>query len=108
MGIRTGENYIEAIRKQKPNVYVNGEKIDNVVDHPYFKSQVLEIAKLYDIQHDPAYQDKITHVCEETGERVNNSFLNPTEPEHLQLRRNVFEVFAQSTFGLMVRAPYSR
>lgn len=105
MGIRTGESYIEAIRKQKPNVYVNGEKIDNVVDHPYFKSQVLEIAKLYDIQHDPAYQDKITHVCEETGERVNNSFLNPTEPEHLQLRRNVFEVFAQSTFGLMGRTP---
>lgn len=105
MAIRTGDQYIESLRKLKPEVWLGGEKIDNVVDHPYFAQPVREIAKLYDMQHDPKYQDKITHIDKETGERVGNSFLNPTKPEHLQLRRNVFEAWAESTFGLMGRTP---
>ncbi|WP_078592620.1 4-hydroxyphenylacetate 3-hydroxylase family protein [Evansella clarkii] len=105
MSIRTGEQYIQAIRKQKPDVWLGGEKIENVVDHPYFAQPVKEIAKLYDMQHDPEYQDEITHIDEETGQRINNSFLNPTKPEHLQMRRRLFEVWAESTFGLMGRTP---
>ena len=105
MSIRTGEQYINGLRNQKPEVWLSGERIDNVVDHPYFASSVKEVAKLYDMQHDPKYQDKITHVCEETGKRIGNSFLNPTKPEHLQMRRQVFELWAESTFGLMGRTP---
>lgn len=105
MAIRTGQQYIDAMRKLKPEVWLNGERVENVVDHPYFATQVREIAKLYDMQHDPKYQDKITHICEETGELVGNSFLNPTKPEHLQMRRQVFEAWAESTYGLMGRTP---
>ena len=105
MSIRTGDQYIQSLRNQKPEVWLGGKKIDNVVDHPYFAQPVKEIAKLYDMQHDPEYQDKITHISEETGKRVNNSFLNPTKLEHLQARRQLFEVWAESTFGLMGRTP---
>ncbi|HLQ97046.1 MAG TPA: 4-hydroxyphenylacetate 3-hydroxylase N-terminal domain-containing protein [Candidatus Dormibacteraeota bacterium] len=105
MAIRTGKEYIEGIKKQNPEIWLGGKRIENVVDHPYFAQPVKEIAKLYDMQHDPEYQDKITHICEKTGERIGNSFLNPTKPEHLQMRRNVFEVWAESTFGLMGRTP---
>lgn len=105
MSIRTGQEFIESLRQQKPDVWLGGEKIDNIVDHPYFSQPVKEIAKLYDMQHDSELQDEITHICEETGERINNSFLNPTEPEHLQMRRRLFEVWAESTFGLMGRTP---
>lgn len=105
MSIRTGEQYIQALRNQKPEVWLGGERIDNVVDHPYFEQAIKEMAKLYDMQHDPEYQDDITHICEETGKRIGNSFLNPTKPEHLQMRRRVFEVWAESTFGLMGRTP---
>ena len=105
MSIRTGDQYIQSLRNQKPEVWLGGKKIDNVVDHPYFAQPVKEIAKLYDMQHDPEYQDKITHISVETGKRVNNSFLNPTKLEHLQARRQLFEVWAESTFGLMGRTP---
>jgi len=105
MSIRTGEQYINGIRKQASEVWLGGEKIDNVVDHPYFAQPIREIAKLYDMQHDPQYQDDITHICEETGKRIGNSFLTPTKPEHLQMRRKVFEAWAESTFGLMGRTP---
>ncbi|MEI3605997.1 4-hydroxyphenylacetate 3-hydroxylase N-terminal domain-containing protein [Pseudogracilibacillus sp. SE30717A] len=105
MSIRTGEQYIDGIRNRKPEVWLGGKRIENVVDHPYFASSVKEVAKLYDMQYDPKHQDKITHICEENGKRIGNSFLNPTKPEHLQMRRQVFELWAESTFGLMGRTP---
>jgi anthranilate 3-monooxygenase (FAD)/4-hydroxyphenylacetate 3-monooxygenase len=105
MGIRTGAQYIEAVKSRKPEVWLQGRKVTNLLDEPVFKQPILEIAKLYDMQHDPKYQDKITHVCEDTGERVNNAFLVPKNYEDLMKRRDVFEVFARATFGLMGRTP---
>jgi anthranilate 3-monooxygenase (FAD)/4-hydroxyphenylacetate 3-monooxygenase len=105
MGIRTGAQYIEAVKSRKPEVWLQGRKVTNLLDEPVFKQPILEIAKLYDMQHDPKYQDKITHVCEDTGERVNNAFLVPKNYEDLMKRRAVFEVFARATFGLMGRTP---
>ena len=105
MGIRTGAQYIEAVKARKPEVWLSGKKVENLFDEPVFKQPILEIAKLYDMQHDPEFQDKITHVCEETGERVNNAFLVPKSYEDLVKRRNVFEAFAKATFGLMGRTP---
>ena len=32
MGLMTGEQYLETIRRQKPEVWLLGEKIENVVD----------------------------------------------------------------------------
>ncbi|MGA9226137.1 MAG: 4-hydroxyphenylacetate 3-hydroxylase N-terminal domain-containing protein, partial [Mesobacillus sp.] len=105
MGIRTGAQYIEAVKARKPEVWLSGKKVENLFEEPVFKQPILEIARLYDMQHDPAFQDNITHVCEETGERVNNSFLVPKSYEDLVKRRNVFEAYAKATFGLMGRTP---
>ncbi|MGG1676068.1 4-hydroxyphenylacetate 3-hydroxylase family protein [Neobacillus sp. NRS-1170] len=105
MGIRTGNQYIESVKSRKPDVWLHGKKVTNLFDEPVFKQPILEIAKLYDLQHNPEYQDRITHICEETGERVNNAFLVPKSYEDLMKRREVFEVFAKATFGLMGRTP---
>lgn len=105
MGIRTGAQYIEAVKSRKPEVWLSGRKVTNLYDEVVFKQPINEIAKLYDMQHSPEYQDKITHICEETGERVNNAFLVPRSYDDLQRRRAVFEAFAKATFGLMGRTP---
>ncbi len=84
---------------------VERRKSDRFVNHPVFKQPIKEIARLYDMQHDPKYQDKITHICDETGERVNNGFLIPRNAEDLKARRQLFEVWAEATFGLMGRTP---
>ncbi|WP_066072152.1 4-hydroxyphenylacetate 3-hydroxylase family protein [Neobacillus soli] len=105
MGIRTGEQYINALKSRTPEVWLRGEKITDVVNHPVFKQPIKEIAKLFDLQHDPEYQEKITHICEETGERVNNGYLIPRNGENLKARRQLFEIWAESTFGLMGRTP---
>ncbi|MGO4498863.1 4-hydroxyphenylacetate 3-hydroxylase family protein [Paenibacillus sp. 2RAB27] len=105
MGIRTGAQYIEALKSRQPEVWLSGRKVTNLYDEAVFRQPIHEIAKLYDMQHDLDYQDKITHICEETGERVNNAFLVPRKPEDLKARRATFEAFAKATFGLMGRTP---
>jgi len=57
MGVRTREEYIESLRKQKPNVYMDGEKIENLVDHPAFKVGINSAAVTYDLANDPRYRD---------------------------------------------------
>lgn len=105
MGIRTGEQYIKALESHKREVWLRGERVKDLLNHPVFKQPIREIARLYDMQHDPKYQTKITHICEETGERVNNGFLVPRNGEDLKARRQLFEAWAEATFGLMGRTP---
>jgi anthranilate 3-monooxygenase (FAD) / 4-hydroxyphenylacetate 3-monooxygenase len=105
MGIRTGAQYIQALKSRSPEIWLEGRRVTDVVNEPVFKQPIQEIAKLYDMQHDPQYQDSITHICKETGERVNNAFLHPTSYEEMMARSQLFEIYAKSTFGLMGRTP---
>jgi len=105
MGIRTGADYIKALQSRQPEVWLGGRRITNLMAEPVFKQPIKEMARLYDMQHDPQYQNEITHICEESGKRVNNAFLVPRNGEDLQARRRVFEVWAEATFGLMGRTP---
>ncbi|WP_041264718.1 4-hydroxyphenylacetate 3-hydroxylase family protein [Geobacillus thermodenitrificans] len=105
MGIRTGAQYISGLKSRKPEIWLSGRRVINVCEEPVFKQPIREIARLYDMQHDPEYQDKITHICTETGERVSNAFLVPKSREDLLARRALFEVWARATFGLMGRTP---
>ncbi|MEH7417054.1 4-hydroxyphenylacetate 3-hydroxylase N-terminal domain-containing protein [Neobacillus drentensis] len=105
MGIRTGAQYIEGVKSRNPEVWLAGRKITNVYEEPVFQEPIHQIAKLYDLQHDPKVQEKITHVCRETGERVSNAFLVPKSYQDLEARRQTFEEFAKTTYGLMGRTP---
>lgn len=105
MGIRTGAQYIAGLKSRQPEVWLHGRRVTNVYDEAIFRQPIHEIAKLYDMQHDPLYQEKITHICEETGERANNAFLPVKTPANLQARKNLYEAYAKATFGLMGRTP---
>ena len=105
MGIRTGEQYIRALKSRKPEVWLNGRLVENIFEEPYFRQPILEIAKLYDMQHDKEFQEDLTHICEETGERVANSFLFAKSYEDIMRRSKAFEIVARQTYGLMGRTP---
>ncbi|WP_174614617.1 4-hydroxyphenylacetate 3-hydroxylase family protein [Virgibacillus ihumii] len=105
MGIRTGEDYINCLKSKQAEIWMGGKRITDVVNEPVFKQPIKELASLYDMQHDPDIQEEITHICKETGERVNNAFLIPRNGEDLQKRRRLYEVWAEATFGLMGRTP---
>jgi aromatic ring hydroxylase len=53
MGIKTSKEYLESLKKQKPEVYIGGEKIHDVVNSKYFRISIEEMCKFYDWASDP-------------------------------------------------------
>ncbi|HIN17467.1 MAG TPA: 4-hydroxyphenylacetate 3-hydroxylase, partial [Gammaproteobacteria bacterium] len=48
--IRTGDEYRDSIRDGR-EVWISGEKVDDVTCHPMFKPLVDVRARIYDMQH---------------------------------------------------------
>jgi len=46
--IRTSKQYLDSLKELKPDVYIGGKKIDNVIDSRYFKISLEEMCKFYD------------------------------------------------------------
>ncbi|MDN7182170.1 4-hydroxyphenylacetate 3-hydroxylase family protein [Caballeronia sp. SEWSISQ10-4 2] len=66
--IRTGEQYRDSIRDGR-QVWINGERVNDVTTHPMFKPIVDIRARIYDMAHEKATQDAMTYVDTQTGER---------------------------------------
>ena len=60
MPVRTGAEYIAGLRENQPEVYLNGERVKEVTAHPALSNGVQTLARLYDMQHDPAIADEMT------------------------------------------------
>jgi 4-hydroxybutyryl-CoA dehydratase/vinylacetyl-CoA-Delta-isomerase len=57
MGVRTREEYIESLRRQKPKVVMEGERIDDIVEHPAFKAGIESAATTFQFSQHPQYFD---------------------------------------------------
>lgn len=57
MGIRTREQYIESLRRQKPKIYMEGKEVKDVADNPCFRVGINNIATSFDVVNDPKYRD---------------------------------------------------
>jgi 4-hydroxyphenylacetate 3-monooxygenase len=66
--IRTGEQYRDSIRDGR-QVWINGERVNDVTTHPMFKPIVDIRARIYDMAHEKATQDVMSYVDTQTGER---------------------------------------
>ena len=58
--IRTAAEYLESIRDGR-QVWINGEKVDDVPTHPMFKPLVDIRARIYEMQHDAATRETMTY-----------------------------------------------
>ena len=71
MGMKTGKEYIESLRKLNLNVYMFGEKVASPVDHPMIIPSMNAVAMTYDLALDPMYEDLMTAKSHITGEKIN-------------------------------------
>jgi anthranilate 3-monooxygenase (FAD)/4-hydroxyphenylacetate 3-monooxygenase len=105
MAARSGKEFIAGLRTAKRNVWVNGERVEDVTTHPAFSASVEQIAKLYDAQVDPKFRDRLTYVVPETGQRAGMAFMPAKSVDDLTKRREAYRIWAEMTFGLMGRSP---
>src|SRR6266481_9129165 len=60
MPARSGQAYVESLKKNAPCVYLGGRRIPDVTAEPIFQEPIRAIAEQYDMQLDPAYRDIMT------------------------------------------------
>jgi len=105
MPARTGKQFIAGLRSQPREVWIGGERVDDVVTHPAFRNIVRSVAALYDLQHDPVRRDEMTYTSPTSGERVGVSFLPPRTRDDLGRVRHMMKVWADYSGGMMGRSP---
>jgi 4-hydroxyphenylacetate 3-monooxygenase oxygenase component len=103
VALRTGEQYIEGLRDDR-EVWIGGERVKDVTEHPAFRNGIRSVASMYDLQHEAELRDVLSFE-DEAGERRPMSLLQPKSIEDLKRRGQAFRTTAQKTFGLMGRSP---
>lgn len=101
----TGDEYLESLRDDR-EVWIYGERVDDITTHPAFRNSARSVARLYDALHDPQYQERLTAPTD-TG---NGGFTHPFfkvahTREDLRASRDAVRVWAELSFGWMGRSP---
>jgi 4-hydroxyphenylacetate 3-monooxygenase len=103
MPAKTGKEYIERLKKAKSSVYIHGEKVEDVTEHPAFKNVIQSMARLYDLQYEKP--DKMLYTSPTTGNPVGMTYIQPTTKEELIARREATQEWARTSAGMMGRSP---
>ena len=61
MPARTGKEYLDGLKAQSPEIWLDGKRIHDVTAFPGLANGAKSIASLYDMQHDPAIASQMTY-----------------------------------------------
>ncbi|CAN5859142.1 4-hydroxyphenylacetate 3-monooxygenase, oxygenase component [soil metagenome] len=102
MPARTGQEFLEGLRGPR-EVWVDGERVSNVVEHPMLRGAAQALAEVYDLQH--RHADICLMPDPETGESIPVSHMIPRSREDLARRGKALRQVAEYSVGLMGRTP---
>lgn len=104
MGARRGEEYLERLRSQGPEVWLGSERVADVTSHPSIGPAAHTLAGLYDLRLEPQHREQMLYQPEDHDSPVGVEFLVPRSVEDIQRRERMHKVWADATFGLMGRS----
>jgi 4-hydroxyphenylacetate 3-monooxygenase oxygenase component len=102
MPARTGEEFLRGLKTPR-EIWVDGERVADVVDHPALSGAAHALAAVYDLQQDAA--DLCLMPDPETGEPISVSHMIPASRDDLLRRHKCLEHIADYSVGLMGRTP---
>jgi 4-hydroxyphenylacetate 3-monooxygenase len=105
MPARTGKQFLEGLKRNPPNISIDGERIQDPTAHPATASAARSIAALYDLQYRPDLVDVMTYESPTTGDRVGMSFLETKTQDDLRRRARMHKVWADTSLGFIGRSP---
>ncbi|WP_425541923.1 4-hydroxyphenylacetate 3-hydroxylase N-terminal domain-containing protein [Alkalibacillus silvisoli] len=101
----TGEEYLESLRDGR-EVWIYGEKVDDVTTHPAFRNSARSIARLYDALHDDEKKDILTTETDTgNGGYTQRFFRADKSAGDLLKSRDAIAEWAKLTYGQMGRSP---
>ena len=105
MPARTGEQYLDGLRARPVDVFLRGEKVEDVTSFPGLANGARSVAGLYDMQHEPTLREEMTYSSPSTGDPIGLSFITPRTRGELAQRRVMMSHWAQTSYGMMGRTP---
>jgi 4-hydroxyphenylacetate 3-monooxygenase oxygenase component len=103
MAARTGSQFLEGLRRTRREIWVDGERIDDVTSHPKLRGAAESLAAMFDRQH--AWAGECLYVDPETGEPTNVSHMMPRSRDDLRLRHAGLTRLSEGSMGIMGRTP---
>jgi 4-hydroxyphenylacetate 3-monooxygenase len=104
MPVRTGRAFLDSLRDDR-EIWIDGERVTDVVADRRFAAAAQSLAELYDMQHDPALRDRMTYPSPTSGERIGISFIQPASIDDLVRRREMVKTWMDATCGMFGRSP---
>jgi 4-hydroxyphenylacetate 3-monooxygenase len=101
----TGAEYLESLRDGR-EVYIYGERVDDVTTHPAFRNAAASVALLYDALHDKATKDVLTGPTDTgSGGYTHKFFKAAYSREEVIAQRDAIAAWARISYGWMGRSP---
>jgi 4-hydroxyphenylacetate 3-monooxygenase len=101
----TGKEYLESLRDGR-EVYIYGERVQDVTVHPAFRNAARSVARLYDALHDKKQQAALTCPTDTgSGSFTHKFFRVAHSREDLIGQRDAIAHWARLSYGWMGRSP---
>lgn len=101
----TGDEYIESLKDGR-QVFLHGERVEDVTTHPAFRNSVRMVARMYDSMHTGDLVSTVTRPTDTGNGGVTMPFFKtPTSSEDLLAERDAIAAWARISYGWMGRSP---
>ncbi|MFB7761464.1 4-hydroxyphenylacetate 3-hydroxylase family protein [Streptomyces xiamenensis] len=103
---RSGQDYLDSLRDGR-SVWLDGELVKDITEHPAFRNTARSIAHLYDLARDEKLRDILTATPEGTGpgDPVLRAYQVPRSHADLVRRRAAFKTWSEASYGFLGRSP---
>lgn len=100
-----GQEYLESLNDGR-EVWIYGDRVENVTTHPAFRNAAVSISKLYDALHDEQTKDVLTTSTDTgSGGYTHRFFKYARSSEDLIAQRDAMAEWSRMTYGSMGRSP---
>src|SRR3954447_1914314 len=100
--IRTGDEYRASLQDGR-EVWIAGERVEDVTTHPMFRPLVDVRARIYDMAHDPATAGVMTYHDDELGEQCSVGLKLPHTREDWEQKRRAVDAVMDDLGGVVIR-----
>src|SRR5271155_4413718 len=101
----TGKEFLDSLDDGR-EVWIYGERIKNIAEHPAFRNTARMVARLYDALHrDHAEQKNVLTCPTEWGGFTHKYFVPPRSAAELTAAREAIAAWSRLTYGWLGRSP---